>query len=166
MDNEADPARKYFMKRVVILGRGGAGKSTAARQLSDISGLTVIELDKHFWQPGLRATPIGEWKQIQKKLSDRKRWIMDGDLGKYDALDVRLGAADTVIILDFSLIRCLLRAIHRSRERADFWWWLLTWRWLSRPKIIKSVNSYAKAADVYILRTPKALDQFLASIKG
>ena len=41
------------MQRVVILGRGGAGKSTLARRLGELVGLPVIELDKHFWQPGL-----------------------------------------------------------------------------------------------------------------
>ena len=39
-----------------------------------------------------------------------------------------LPRADTVLILDFSLTRCAWRALRRSRERADFWWWLLTWR--------------------------------------
>src|SRR5437879_1477660 len=41
------------VQRVVILGRGGAGKSTAARRLGELVGLPIIELDKHFWQPGL-----------------------------------------------------------------------------------------------------------------
>ena len=55
-------------------------------------------------------------------------WIMDGDLGPYDAVEVRLRAADTVIFLDFSLVRCAWRALRRSRERADFWLWLLQYR--------------------------------------
>jgi hypothetical protein len=48
---------------------------------------------------------------------------MDGDFGPYDVLDVRLQAADTVVFLDFSPARCAWRAVRRSRERADFWWW-------------------------------------------
>ncbi len=154
------------MKRIVILGRGGAGKSTAANHLSKITGIPFIELDKHFWKPGLMSTPIDEWKQIQKKLTVQSNWIMDGDLGKYDALDVRLSAADTVLVLDFSLFTCFSRAVRRSRERVDFWWWLFTWRWLSRPKVINAINIYASKADVHILRTPKELEQFIVSVKN
>jgi adenylate kinase family enzyme len=33
---------------VVILGRGGAGKSTLARQLSDLTGVSAVELDALF----------------------------------------------------------------------------------------------------------------------
>src|SRR5438034_8107056 len=94
------------MKRVVILGRGAAGKSTLARQLGDITGLPVVELDKIFWRSGLSPTPRAEWIALQQKLIQKEEWILDGDLGPYDAVEVRLCAADTIILLDFSLFRC------------------------------------------------------------
>ena len=115
------------MQRVVILGRGAAGKSVLAARLGQITGLPVIELDQHFWRPGLNATPAAEWAQTQSELTRREAWIMDGDLGPYDtALGARLAAADTVIVLDFPFVRCAWRALRRSRERADFWRWLLS----------------------------------------
>ena len=89
------------MRRVVIIGRGASGKSTLAVQLSDITGLPVIELDKIFWRPGPSATPRGQRVAMQHELVVGERWILDGDLGPYDALEVRLRAADTVIFLDF-----------------------------------------------------------------
>jgi shikimate kinase len=39
------------MRRILILGRGGAGKSTLAARLGATLALPVIELDKHFWAP-------------------------------------------------------------------------------------------------------------------
>ena len=102
------------MRRVVVIGRGASGKSTLAVQLSDITGFPVVELDKIFWQPGPVATPRGQWVAIQRELVAGERWIIDGDLGPYDAVDVRLRAADTVIFLDFSLVRC-------SRNRQQWW---------------------------------------------
>ena len=88
---------------------------------------------------------------------------MDGDLGPYDAPAARLARADTVVILDFSLARCAWRAARRSRERADFWWWLLTWRYRSRGAVLHAVATFAPGADVHILRTPDELRSLLST---
>ena len=58
-----------IMERAVVLGRGAAGKSTAALDLGRITGLPVIELDKHFWRPGLAPMPQDEWTQLQHVLA-------------------------------------------------------------------------------------------------
>lgn len=152
-----------MMRRVVILGRGAAGKSTAAVAVGLRTGLPLIELDKHFWLPGTTPTPAKEWTRKQTELIARDRWILDGDLGPYDDLPARLAAADTVIVLDFSLLRCAWRAARRSRERADFWHWLSCWRRRSRPVVLEAVARHAPNADVYALRNPKSLRRFLAS---
>src|SRR5271168_2563501 len=129
----------WSMKRVVILGPGASGKSTLARELGEIAGLPVIELDKIFWQPGLAATPGDAWAEAQRSLVEKDAWIMDGDLGPYDAVEVRLRAADTIIFLDFSLMRCAWRAMRRSRERADFWRWMVAYRFQSRPLLMQAI---------------------------
>src|SRR5262249_6886188 len=154
------------MQRVVILGRGGAGKSTFARKLGETTGLPVVELDKHFWLPGLLPTPREQWMEVQRRLADPPRWIMDGDLAKYDELSVRLQAADTVLILDFPLLLCLVRAMRRSKERMDFWWWLATWRWIERPKIKRIVAQYARNAAVRVFTNAKQLECYFSSIQG
>jgi uridine kinase len=151
------------VQRVTILGPGAAGKSTLAVRLGEITGLPVIELDKIFWQPGLTATPPSQWAAIQRQLAARESWIMDGDLGPYDVPEVRLRAADTVVFLDFSAVRCAWRAIRRSRERVDFWLWLLTYRRRSRPPLRQAIAAYARDADVRVLRNPRAVRRFVVS---
>ncbi len=151
------------MQRVVILGRGGAGKSTFARRLGGMTGLPVIELDKHFWQAGLAPTPRSQWTEIQETLASKDGWIMDGDLGRYDDRSVRLKAADTVLVLDFRLLLCLRRALRRSRERAEFWWWLASWRWREHPKIRRAIAEHACQADVRIFTSPEELELFFAA---
>src|SRR5438876_1707988 len=150
------------MKRVVILGRGAAGKSTLARQLGEVAGLPVVELDKIFWRSGLSPTPRAEWIELQEKLIQKEEWILDGDLGPYDAVEVRLRAADTIILLDFSLFRCAWRALRRSRERGDFWRWLLAYRYRSRPILKAAIANHAPNAVLHVFRSPKALGRFVA----
>ena len=154
------------MKRVIIVGPGAAGKSTLAAGLGEMTGLPVIELDKHFWRPGLAATPRDQWAAVQRQLAARESWIMDGDLGPYDVLDIRMQAADTIVFLDFSPLRCAWRAIRRSKERPGFWRWLLTYRRRSRPLIRQAIAAHAGNARVHVLRTPRAVRQFVATINS
>jgi hypothetical protein len=130
--------------------------------MGEIKGLPVIALDEIFWRPGLIATPREQWVEMQEKLVAGDRWIMDGDLGPYDALEVRLRAADTIIFLDFSLVRCAWQAIRRSGERADFWRWLLAYRYQSRPILKAAIANHAPNAVLHIFGGPKALGRFVA----
>ncbi|HZS27741.1 MAG TPA: adenylate kinase [Candidatus Angelobacter sp.] len=152
------------MKRVVILSRGAAGKTTLARRLAELTKLPVIELDKLFWQPGLVPTGRDQWIAAQQKLVHEEHWIMDGDLGPYDIVEVRLQAADTIIFLDFSLVRCAWRALRRSHERADFWRWLLAYRRKSRPLLMAAISRHAPNAALHIIRNPNAVRKFLAEV--
>lgn len=149
------------MQRILVLGRGGAGKSTAARRLGHITGLPVVELDREFWRPGLVATPPEEWVREQARLGAAERWVMDGDLGPYDVLPPRLERADTVLVLDFSLVRCAWQALRRSSERIAFWLWVLAWRHRSRPALLASIAVHAPDAALHVARTPRRLQHLL-----
>ncbi len=152
------------MQRIVVLGRGGAGKSTFARHLGVLTGFPVIELDEWFWQPGLVRTPREQWVDVQRELIQSETWIMDGDLGPYDVLEPRLDVADTVIILDFSLLRCAWRSIRRSSEGIDFWRWVIGYRRRSLPVLMATIATHASRAQVRLLRTPEAAEALLAAV--
>jgi hypothetical protein len=89
---------------------------------------------------------------------------MDGDLGPYDVVEIRLRAADTILFLDFSLFRCAWRAIRRSRERADFWCWLSAYRWQGRPMLMEAIANHAVNATLHVFRNPEALRRFVADV--
>jgi adenylate kinase family enzyme len=154
------------VRRVVILGRGGAGKSTLARQLSDATGIPAVELDALFWQPGPVPMNPGRWTEHQHDLTQRACWILDGDLGPYDqALDVRLRAADTVVILDFSLPRCAWRTLLRGREPREYWRWVWAYRRRSLPAIMWAASAYAPGAGLYVLRNPAIVRRFVDGVR-
>ena len=154
------------MKRVAILGRAASGKSTLAASLSNLTGLPVIELDRYFWRADLVPVEPDRWMSAQQKLiAENETWIMDGDLGPLDTLEPRLRAADTVIVLDFSLLRCGWRAVRRSPERADFWRWVLDYRRHLR-RTMESIAAAAANADVHVFRNPAALRRFVAGVRS
>jgi adenylate kinase family enzyme len=155
------------MKRVVILGRGRAGKSTLAQKLSRALDIPVIELDSLFWQSGPRPTPEPEWGEIQRKLVAVDRWIIDGDLGPYDTrVAQRLDAADTVIVLDFSLWRCVWQSLRRSRETREFWTWLYRYRRDSLPVVVQAITAHASHATVHFLHNPRQVQRVLDGLSS
>jgi adenylate kinase family enzyme len=109
------------VRRVVILGPGGAGKSVLARQVGATKDLPVVELDREFWNDRLDPLAIADWRERQSALTAGDAWILDGDLGPYDDLKPRLRRADTVVVLDFPRWLCVWRSARRARERRDYW---------------------------------------------
>ena len=110
------------MKRVAIIGSGGAGKSTLARKLSAKTGLPVVHLDQLYWQKGWVPVSGERWLELQHDLLAQNRWIIDGNYGS--TMDLRLAAADTVIFLDTPRLVCLWRVFKRrlhfyNRTRPD-----------------------------------------------
>lgn len=155
------------MRRVVILGRGGAGKSTLARRLGAVTGLPVTELDTLFWQPGLTAADPARWKARQHELVLGDAWILDGDLGPHDsALVERLRAADTIIVLNFGLLRCAWRTLRRGRERADYWQWVWAYRRQTLPAIMRAIHRDAPQAGLHVLRHPRTARHLLTRVQG
>ena len=88
------------MKRFLIIGPSGSGKSKLAQRVGQITGLPVVHLDRHFWQPGWRPTPPGIWQEKVKQLVDEPAWIMDGNYRP--TLHLRLPFSDKIILLDRS----------------------------------------------------------------
>ena len=66
-------------QRIMVIGSGGAGKSTFARQLAALTGLPVIHLDRHYWRPRWERTPTEEWNGIVQDLAAGAAWIIDGN---------------------------------------------------------------------------------------
>ena len=148
----------------MVLGRGGAGKSTFARTLGPRIGVEVIELEKVFWSETLEPLAADEWADRQEVLAEGQRWIMDGDLGPYDVLAPRLRRADTVVVLDLPLWPCAWRAWRRGRERRDFWLWTIRWRRDSRPRLLEAVDDGAPDADLVVLTNRRAIERWLSDL--
>ena len=127
---------------------GGPRNRTSGtnRTQGNSSRPSLVELDKIFWQPRLESMARVEWVKKQQALVAQESWIINGDLGPYDAVEVRFSAAETIILLDFGLVRCAWRALRRRRERSDFWQWLITYRRRSLPALVHAISKFAPHA--------------------
>ncbi len=169
------------MKRVLVIGSGGSGKSTFAIQLAERTGLPLIHLDAEFWQPGWVETPKEEWTAKVEQLISEQRWIMDGNFG--GTMERRIEACDTVVFLDISRWVCLWRVILRrvrnhGRARADmtpgcnekldwsFLWWILFYPEQRRRKILKRLAILRPDQRAVVLGNTKEVESFLRSVSG
>lgn len=163
------------MERVVVIGSGGAGKSTFARRLGHATGIPVIHLDSLFWKPNWVPTPREEWANTVAELVGRDRWIMDGNFG--GTREMRVRASDTVILLDIPRLICIYRVIkraitYRGKNRPDmaagcnekidreFAGWIWNFRKRSRGRILEEMKEFPEKRFV-ILRSSREADRFL-----
>lgn len=149
---------------MVVLGRGGSGKSTFCQQVEAQTGVTAIELDAHFWDASLAPLPHEEWISRQNKLLSSDQWIADGDLGPYDVLAARLDRATHVVVLDLPLWLCCLRALRRGRENLDFWRWTITWGCRERPRIEAAIRASPAHPTALLLRSRQEVAQLLRDV--
>ena len=167
------------MERVMIIGCGGAGKSTLARKLGEKTGLPVVHLDQIFWEPG-------NWQHLDREEFNKRletelrkpRWILDGNFHR--TVEQRLEACDTVIYLDYPRLVCLKNWLGRvirnwGRARADMGEgcaeWIdpqfAIWIWNFNKKYRKHYYGLLENAEgktVVILRSRRQAERFLEGL--
>ena len=104
-----------MVERVVVTGPAGAGKSELASELGKRLGLRVLHLDRMFWKPGWVPTPRDEFEAMQRQEVAADSWIVEAQFD--DMLPDWLDAADTVVFVDASPLRCLWRVGRRRMSR-------------------------------------------------
>ena len=109
------------MKKVMIIGCAGAGKSTFARKLRDKTNLPLYYLDMIWHKPDKTNISREEFDEKLQEIIQREEWIIDGNYGR--TLEIRMKACDTVFLLDYPLDVCLEGAHARiGKEREDMPW--------------------------------------------
>jgi adenylate kinase family enzyme len=167
------------MRRILVIGSGGSGKSTVAKEIASRLRLPLIHLDALYWQPGWRATEESEWDRVVRELIAAPRWVMDGNYGR--TLDVRLGRCDTVVFLDLPRLVCLWRVLKRRLEfrrtsRPDvapgcperLTWEFAKWIWTyprrRRAGILQRLADLRSDQRAIVLSSSRAVRRFLEEL--
>lgn len=110
------------MRRVMVVGQPGAGKSTFARALGEATGLPVVHIDRIHWQAGWVERSREEKTRLAREAEAGEAWIFEG--GHSATWASRRARAELLVWLDrpvgLRLRRVLRRSwVHRGRTRPD-----------------------------------------------
>ena len=164
------------MERIMIIGCGGAGKSTLARSLGEKTGLPVIHLDKLFWKPGWVSLSREEFDLVHQGAIEQEKWIIDGNFDR--TMAQRMDRCDAVIYLDFSRWACVMGVLKRiittygtvrpdmgegcpERFSLEFLVWVWNFNKNKRENIYNLLNQHPDK-EVHILKNRRSVRKFLA----
>ena len=101
--------------RIAIVGSSCAGKTTLARQLADLHGISHVELDALHWNPNWQPTPTAEFRELAAAALAGDRWMVDGN---YRVVrDIVWSRADTIVWLNYRFPLVFWRALRRTAHR-------------------------------------------------
>lgn len=87
------------MKRVMVFGKPGGGKSSLGKHLSEQTGLPIYPLDLIQYRQNGEMISSDEFMAAHKEIIEQDAWIIDG-LGTLGSFWARVAAADTLIYVD------------------------------------------------------------------
>ncbi|MDE6358134.1 MAG: hypothetical protein K2L29_00890 [Duncaniella sp.] len=109
------------MKKILVIGCPGAGKSTFSRKLSATTGLPLYYLDMIWHLPDRTTLDREEFVRHISHIMDGDEWIIDGNY--LHTLPLRLSYCDMVFFFDIPVDICLSGAEARvGKEREDIPW--------------------------------------------
>jgi adenylate kinase family enzyme len=163
--------------RILVLGPSGAGKTELALRLGDLLGLPLVHLDAHRWQAGWVALPDRDWRPVVAELTRAPEWIMDGT---YEStLDLRIPAADAVIVLEVGRLTCFVGLLRRRflngrhprpdappGQRLDRGFLRYLWRYpaATRPLLLAELREHGDGKTVIVVHGRRQVGRLLADV--
>ncbi len=162
------------MKKVIVIGCPGSGKSTFSRALHKETGIPLYHLDMLKWNADKTTVSKEVFIERLQKVLLEKTWIIDGNYGS--TMELRLKQCDTVFFLDYPTDVCLDGIKQRKgKPRSDMPWieteddeefleFIRNYNTNSRPKVIELLNNNSQK-DIVIFKSREEADNYLNEIR-
>ncbi len=158
------------MKRILVIGCPGAGKSAFARRLRDETGLPLYHLDMIWHRPDKTNIGREEFDLRLSEILEKDEWIIDGNYDR--TLEMRFERCDTVFLFDLPTEVCLRGAESRiGKKREDMPWveeefdgefrqWIVDFSKRALPHIYELTDKY-KDKNIIIFRSHVEVDTYI-----
>lgn len=138
------------MKKIIVIGCPGSGKSTFSRALHRKTGIPLFHLDMMYWNADKKTVEKSVFLERLSAVLEHEEWIIDGNYAS--TMEQRMAASDTVIFLDYPLDICLegIRE-RRGKSRSDMPW-IETEEDTELVEFIKNYNGQQRAQVLELLK--------------
>jgi len=167
------------MRRIVVIGCPGSGKTTLALRLGRRLALPVVHLDVLFWRPGWKASDTPSFRDRGSQAIAGDAWIVDGSFAT-QTFDLSLPRVDAIVFLQRPRRGCLWRIAWRSifgrggdrpdlpagcPEQFDWGLFVQVWRYerVTRPQVEATRRAHGPEVPVVRLRSDREIAAFLAA---
>ena len=160
--------------KAIVIGSPGAGKSTFARKLRDITGVPLFYLDMIFHRADRTTVSREEFDRELGRIVALESWIIDGNYQR--TLAMRFEAAEKVFYFDLPTEECLSGAAARiGTKREDLPWvereldpdfqqYIIDFPKDQKPKIDRLISQYRQSRDIIIFKSRVEADCYLKSL--
>lgn len=162
------------MKRVLVLGCPGSGKSYFSKKLAMKTGLPLTHLDNLYWNKDKQACTREELIEKLLPILETNEWILDGNY--HHTLDIRVVKATHIFFLDLSREECIKGMKERiGVERDDIPWieseedakelieWTEDYVEKTRPLELELLSKHPEIK-VVIFHSREEMDEYLANL--
>ena len=163
------------MKKIIVIGCPGRGKSVFSRALHEKTGLPLYHLDMIYWRENKTFLTREELIEKINKIGKTDEWIMDGNYG--GTMDLRMSLCDTIIFLDYPTDICLKGIMERrGTHRPDMPWAdsdeldgefvdsVKNYNTFNRPKVLERINKHSEKKAL-IFGSREEANTFLESLE-
>ena len=163
------------MKKIIVIGCPGSGKTTFSEKLRDKTGLQLFYLDAIWHKPDKTHISREEYDARLEEILSLESWIIDGNYSR--TVEKRISACDTVFLFDLPTEICLAGAIARlGKQRCDMPWIdteldpnfrkeIEEFQSKNLPIVYSLIEKYQEGKTIVIFKSREEADAFIQFIR-